>query len=236
MKEDIVARCQEILDYRFADPTLLQLALTHPSCALDTGESYERLEFLGDAVLGLRVCATLYSEYEQLSEGEMTKIKSSVVSRKTCAEISRSTGLSDLLFLGNDLPPGRDLPESVAAAVFESVIGALYLDGGLAAAGEYVDRHTLPLIAEIMDGLHIGNYKSLLQQHAQRERLPTPEYLLLDEKGPDHSKCFEIAVSLGGRHFPSAWGLNKKDAEQDAARLALMELGVIDDEEPVDEA
>jgi len=127
---------------------------------------------------------------------------------------------------------------SVAAAVFESIIAAIYLDGGLEPAGDFILRHISPYISEAMANEHQQNYKSMLQQHAQRRLGLTPDYHMLDEKGPDHSKCFEVSVVIDGRHFPSAWGMTKKQAEQSAAQLALSELGLLDDEglsEPEDE-
>jgi ribonuclease-3 len=228
-------RCQEILGYRFEDPSWLAHALLHASVAPTRRESNERLEFLGDAVLGLSVCSELHSAYEDLLEGEMTKIKSSVVSRRTCAVIARATGMADMLSISGDMAGAGQLPDSVAAAVFEAVVGAIYMDGGFQAANDFVLEHMRPMIEEALATGHQKNFKSLLQQHAQRKWAATPDYLLLDEQGPDHSKCFEIAVSLDGRHFPSAWGRNKKDAEQAAARRALVELGVLKEKEETPE-
>ena len=223
-------KCQELLQYRFGNPQLLAKALTHASTAPDRLESNERLEFLGDAVLGLIVCNALYDEYPDLLEGEMTKIKSLVVSREICAVIAEESGLSNLLSLGKGMSMADALPQSVSAAVFESVIGALYCDGGLEPARQYVLKMMRPKIAQAVDDEHKRNYKSMLQQVAQRRWNTTPEYQLLDEKGPDHNKCFEIAVAINSKHFPSAWGTNKKQAEQGAAKCALVEMGLIEEE------
>ena len=124
------------------------------------------------------------------------------------------------------------IPTSVSAAVYEAIIGAIYLDGGLSPACQFVLKHMKPHVEEALANEHQRNYKSLLQQHAQREWNITPEYQLLDEKGPDHAKCFEIAVSMLGRVFPSAWGKNKKEAEQEAARKALFELDILKEPNP----
>ena len=226
--EEKLEHCQEMIDYKFKDISHLKLALTHPSCSRSLTESYERLEFLGDSVLGLSVCTALYDNFPDLREGDMTKIKSTVVSRKTCAKITRSTGMIDTLFIGNEMPEIDRLPESIAAALFESIIGAIYIDGGYEPASEFVNKYTMPLIIETQKDIHGQNAKSFLQQYAQKEKLPAPEYILLDEKGPDHNKCFEIAVAIGNTDYPSAWDLNKKDAEQSAAKLALIELGIIE--------
>jgi ribonuclease-3 len=217
-------QCEALIGYHFRDADLLAQALTHASVAPTRAESNERLEFLGDSVLALAVCQALYQR-----EGEMTKIKSAVVSRVTCAAIAEGLGLCQLVSLGKGMAKPGAMPLSVAAAVFEAVVGAIYLDGGLEPARDFVLRHIRPYIDEAMTTDHQKNYKSLLQQYAQREWTVTPDYRLLDEKGPDHSKCFEVAVWINGRQFPSAWGKNKKDAEQEAARRALVALKLIEE-------
>lgn len=233
-KEVVAESCQSIIDYRFADISLLHLALTHASVSATRQESNERLEFLGDAVLGMSVCSALYASYEDMLEGEMTKIKSTVVSRKTCAVIVRALKLENLLFLSGDMSDPSRIPESVCAGLLESIIGAIYIDGGFEPANKFIIRHMQPFIDEALANIHQQNFKSLLQQHAQRKSSLTPEYVLLDEQGPDHSKCFEIAIRLSGQDFPSAWGRSKKEAEQAAARRALVELGLLDEDESDD--
>ena len=230
MEASTVEQCQAVLGYEFQDRGLLKLALTHSSLAPTRLQSNERLEFLGDAVLGFVVCHDLYDRHSELMEGELTKIKSAVVSRQTCAEIVSELGLCQLLRLGKGISI-EGLPASIAAGVFESLIGAIYLDGGLEPASAFILEHMRPRIEAVMAEQHQRNYKSILQQHSQRHCSATPLYQLLDEKGPDHSKCFEMSVSINGRHFPSAWGKTKKDAEQEAARLALLDLGAIEEHE-----
>ena len=227
MDQSILQKCQELIDYHFSDPDLLETALTHASVAPTRLQSNERLEFLGDAVLGLVVCGALYSSYDELMEGEMTKMKSSVVSRQRCAAVAEELGICKLLFLGKGMASPERLPQSVAAAVFEAIIGAIYVDGGLEPACKFILEHLQPYLADALADEHHNNFKSLLQQHAQRRWDTTPDYQLLDEKGPDHSKCFEIAAAIAGRQFPSAWGRSKKEAEQKAARRALLALGLL---------
>lgn len=222
-------QCEELIGYRFRDLSLLAQALTHASVAPTRAQSNERLEFLGDSVLALVVCQDLYQREGDLPEGEMTKIKSAVVSRVTCAAIAEGLGICQLLSLGKGMAKPGAMPLSVAAAVFEAVLGAIYLDGGLEPARDFVLRHIGPYMDEALTTDHQKNYKSLLQQYAQREWTVTPDYRLLDEKGPDHSKCFEVAVWINGRQFPSAWGKSKKDAEQEAARRALVALKLIEE-------
>jgi ribonuclease-3 len=216
--------CQDVIGYRFSNVTLLQEALTHASGADHRLASNERLEFLGDAILGAIVCELLYRKFPDYLEGDLTKIKSAVVSRQTCAKISEVLGIDQFLVIGKGMGSRADTPSSVFADVFESLIGAIYLDGGIAAARHFIVRHIGPEIDAAVDGDGAANYKSNLQQVAQREHGVTPTYLLLDEKGPDHSKCFKIAARIGERRYAPAWGRNKKEAEQRAALNALCQL------------
>ena len=235
MTTDLRKRAEQILQYTFNSSALLKESLTHASIAETRLHSNERMEFLGDAVLDLIVCEALYKRFPEFLEGDLTKIKSAVVSRRTCAEVSKETGLIDLLIIGKGISSREQMPSSLAAAVYESIVAAIYLDGGFEKVKEYVLRTMTPKIESIASNTHQQNYKAVLQQHAQQSMGATPMYELLDEKGPDHSKCFEVCVCVDGRRFTSAWGPNKKMAEQKAALLALEELGVFERGE-VDEA
>src|SRR5882724_4159193 len=217
-------RCERRIGYVFGDKALLTAALTHASGAQHRLASNERLEFLGDAILGAVVCEQLYSQYPDYLEGDLTKIKSVVVSRQTCAKISEALGLQEFLILGKGMSSHPSVPPSLLADVFESLAAAIYLDGGDSAVRDFIARFMAPEIELAAAGELGGNYKSLLQQMAQRENGSTPAYLLLDEKGPDHSKCFKISAQIAGQQFQAAWGRNKKEAEQRAARNALAEL------------
>jgi len=223
-------QCQERLRYRFRDVEMLRFALVHASSATSRKESNERLEFLGDAVLDLVVCQELYERLPNALEGELTKIKSAVVSRRVCSRVADALRLPEALTLGQGMEPGEHLPRSLGAAALEAVIAAIYLDGGLEPARTFILEHMRDEIQKACRSDHQYNFKSQLQQHAQRHLKATPIYEFLDEKGPDHSKCFEVAVSVGDRQFPGAWGPNKKEAEQHAAWIALRELGLIDEE------
>jgi ribonuclease-3 len=219
-----LAKCEHRIGYEFRDKALLVSALTHASGAQHRLASNERLEFLGDAILGAMVCETLFRQYPEYLEGDLTKIKSVVVSRQTCAKISEALGLQEFLILGKGMTMHPNVPPSLLADVFESLLAAIYLDGGDAAAREFIQRYINPEIELAATGELGGNYKSLLQQLAQRESGATPTYQLMDEKGPDHSKCFKISAQIGRTRFQAAWGRNKKEAEQRAARNALSEL------------
>ncbi len=235
MNPETRQRAEVLLQYTFKNPDLLREALTHASVADKRLNSNERMEFLGDAVLDLIICEALYKKFPEYLEGDLTKIKSAVVSRRTCAEVSNETGLIDLLIIGKGISSREAMPSSLAAAVYESIVAAIYLDGGFDIVKEFVLRTMSPKIDSIASNTHQQNYKAVLQQHAQRTLGAAPMYELLDEKGPDHSKCFEVCVVVDGRRFTSAWGPNKKMAEQKAALLALEELGVFDAKE-VDQA
>lgn len=231
MDQSIVDQAEEVLGYRFRDGMHLETALRHSSIANSRVESNERLEFLGDAVLGLVVCDHIYRRFANLMEGDLTKIKSGIVSRRTCAEIALELGLPDLLRLGKGMNGRWDFPSSVAAAVFESIIGAIYLDGGLEPARTFILRHLGPRIERAFKLGHQFNFKSVLQQSLQRLDLHPPQYVVLDEKGPDHAKCFEVCVESGARRFEPCWGPSKKEAEQQAALAALLELGAAEMDE-----
>lgn len=222
--EEKLKRCEEALGITFHDRNLLQRCLTHSSTASHRLESNERLEFLGDAILGMLVCELLFLRFPSEPEGELTRLKSALVSRSTCAKISRQLNLQSCLLVGKGLLTHNQIPPSVLAAVFEALVAGVYLDRGFDAVRELVQRLIEPELMEILEKHRLTNFKSLFQQLAQKEFQTTPEYRLLDEKGPDHSKCFKISAVIGSRLFPPAWGRNKKQAEQRAAGNALAEL------------
>jgi ribonuclease-3 len=228
---DLRAAAEKALQYNFKSEALLLESLTHASIADNRLHSNERMEFLGDAVLDLIICNDIYKRFPTYAEGDLTKIKSAVVSRKTCADVAREISLDKLLIIGKGISSRAAMPPSLAAAVYESIVAAIYLDGGYDAASEFVLRTMVPKIVSISASIHQHNYKATLQQHAQGTLHASPMYELLDEKGPDHSKCFEVCVTIAGRRFESAWGTNKKIAEQKAALMALLELNVIKPEE-----
>jgi len=227
MDKAILREIEQATGYKFSDKGLLDRAFTHSSAVDDRLLSNERLEFLGDAVLAVVICQTLFENFTDYLEGDLTKIKSKLVSRETCAAISRRLGLQKYLKVGKGMVSNRALSGSLAAGVLETVIAAIYIDGGFDAARDFILRIYGSLI-EKADAEHDqGNFKSLLQQYSQEQFNATPSYILLDEKGPDHNKCFELEVAISDRNFPSAWGSNKKEAEQKAAFNALVELGIL---------
>lgn len=226
MDPQILLNAEHALGHVFSDKALLLRALKHASQADSRVESNERLEFLGDSVLGLVICDYLYQIYPNALEGELTKIKSNIVSRRTCAELATDLGLVDFLQLGKGMGARKELPHSLAAAVFESLIGALYLDAGLQAAREFILRQMRPLIDEVTRLGHQDNFKSVLQQALQRLGHMNPAYVVVDETGPDHAKCFQVCVQINEKRFAACWGNSKKEAEQQSALDALLALGL----------
>lgn len=217
-------KCQQIIEYEFKDDSLLLSALTHASGASHRLASNERLEFLGDAVLGLTVCQWLYEDYPEYNEGDLTKIKSAVVSRRSCGKVACELGLDRCLIVGRGVTRNRSFPRSLVSDVFESVVAALYLDGGGEVVRDRLKKWLLEEVRHAVESQGAGNFKSSLQQYAQRELSSTPVYRMVRESGPDHRKSFLIAAVIADRQFSAAWGSNKKDAEQRAASNALAEL------------
>jgi len=227
MDPTIRAAAEAVLGHSFKDPTLLNRALTHASVAGHRVESNERMEFFGDAILGAIVCEHLFRTFPDLLEGELTKIKSHVVSRRACAEVAIELGLDRLLALGKGMSVSVGLPGSVAAAVFESLVAALYLDAGWETTTRFVLQHMGSRVDQAARLGHQYNFKSALQQAFIQLGRPGATYTILDEKGPDHAKCFEVCVQCGEQRFSARWGTSKKEAEQLAALEALREMGLV---------
>ncbi len=227
MEEQLLRELEKTIGHEFHKRELIERAMRHASISDSRLDSNERLEFLGDSVLGLIACQRIYEKYPDLLEGEMTKIKSSVVSRRACAHISDDLGLCRFMQVGKGMHSAGDLPSSLGAAALEAVIAAIYLDAGLSATQAFLTPLLDPIIESAARSGHQQNFKSVLQQHAQQTLGQTPVYRILDEKGPDHAKAFKIGVELNARRHEASWGQSKKQAEQAAALNALRELGVV---------
>lgn len=218
---ELVEGLQELIQYEFSDPALLVQAVTHASAASDEQPSNERLEFLGDAVVGLVISDHLFISGPELSEGEMTVVKSAVVSRRTMARVGRALGLRAFIRADEGLKRRRAYPQSVVANVYEGLVGAIYRDGGLAAAAEFVLR-TLDLhVKRVAASRHAASSKSALQERTQAEGKGIPRYDIVRYEGPEHERRFLAVVHVDGRECGSGWGTTKKEAEQSAARQAL---------------
>jgi len=210
------------LDYHFTRPELLRIALTHPSAALSGEAHYERLEFLGDAVLDLAIADLLMRQLPGAKEGTLSKERASIVNGRTLALKALEIGLSRKLRLGKgeEKNGGRD-KISILAASFEAVIGAIYTDGGLAAARQVVERL---FTRDIGGPAAERDYKTELQEVSYRRFRIPPVYELLGARGPDHAKRFVTRIRIAGRELGVGEGGSKKQSEQAAARVALMEI------------
>jgi len=211
---------------------LYKKALTHPSYTQDLNlpvtECYERLEFLGDAVLKLTVSDVLYNMYPKSSEGEMSKIRSIIVSDNTLAKIAKENGLQDLIILSkHDEKQGARKLDSICACAFEAILGAYYLDGCYLQVREYIKNTFTPLIEEVKVNFGRYNAKEILQEYTQKINKDRPEYCVIGEYGPEHKKEFEVEIIYRGEVLASDRGFSKKDAEQKAAYLACKKLGII---------
>jgi ribonuclease-3 len=214
---------QDRLGYHFAEPNLLRTALTHRSAVAEglATESYERLEFLGDAVLDLVVAEMLYRSQPGLAEGQMAKIRAAVVGEPALAEIARDAGVGPALILGigEERSGGRDKP-SILSDVVESLLGAAYIEAGFDEVARLVRRLWEPRVARRLDHPGKSDYKSRLQEVVAAMSGGRPEYTSRGS-GPDHAKVFTAIVTVDGRELGSGMGSSKKKAEQEAARRAL---------------
>lgn len=216
----------EALGYEFADPSLLQRAMAHRSWVAETpgGLSNERLEFLGDAVLGWVVADVVYRRFAELPEGALTDLRKSVVNARALASIASELGLGDHLLLGKgeDAAGGRSKP-SILSDAFEAVLGAVYIDGGPSAAYDVIERIIAPRLVDAAGSLEQLDHKSGLQELTARLGYGSPDYRV-DAEGPDHAKRFSAQVFVDGRLVGEGAGGSKKTAEQAAAAAAWRAL------------
>ncbi len=224
-----IQRLMENLGYAFHDERLLIQALTHRSYANEHGPSREghneRLEFLGDAVLDLAVGCQLMELLPEAREGQLTKLRSSIVSEEGLARCARRVDLGAhvLLSHGEERTGGRDKP-SILSDTYEAVVGAVFLDGGFSDVNLMVWRLMGPLLEEAVDGTLDRDFKGRLQEQSQARWQELPQYTMLEEHGPDHHKHFVVEVSIRGEDYARGEGRSKKEAEQEAARRALRGL------------
>jgi len=214
---------QKTAGFKFKNLELLNLAFVHRSVSNETGcrLNNERLEFLGDSILGA-VCATLlYQDYSDKAEGELAKIKSVAVSEEVLSSIARVLQLDTMLLLGKgeELSGGRT-KQAILADTLEALIGALYLDSGYKAAFTFISQCLVPEIDRVIEKDYHRDYKSLLQEICQRNYHAYPQYRLVKRSGPDHEHLFWMEVSVNGSAYGPGVGRSKKSAEQEAARMA----------------
>ncbi|MBQ3545215.1 MAG: ribonuclease III [Lachnospiraceae bacterium] len=217
---------QRKIDYRFNNISLLNMAMTHSSYANDhkmkKTNSNERLEFLGDAVLELLSSEYLYDTYPDKPEGELTKLRASLVSENPLANIAKTLGINDCLMLGRgeEITGGRERASITSDAV-EALIGAIYLDGGMEPAKNFVRKFVM---VNIDEKLLYNDSKSMLQEIVQKNKLGTLSYEIVSEKGPAHDKIYEVVCKLDDKVIGNGIGRTKKAAEQEAAFIALKKI------------
>lgn len=228
--EDKPAELQQVLGFRFSQPLLLRKALTHRSFLQGNGDnvehSNERLEFLGDSVLELIVNEHLYRRYPGKREGDLTKMKSLLVSRGVLARRARAMNLGEFVLLSDsEHEAGGRRRASILADTWEAVLGAIYIDQGLEEARRFVQANLLSGAESILSDRAHTNFKNILQELVQAEYKTHPRYRTSSEEGPDHEKVFTVEVIVHGKSLGDGRGTNKKQAEQEAARAALRGLG-----------
>jgi ribonuclease-3 len=229
LPEKVRTDIQQKLRYTFNDISYLSRALTHRSYLraneLGLNRAYERLEFLGDSVLGLIVAEELFKKYPDMSEGGLTKNKSLLVNKKVLTHAGFTISLGDYVFMSADEErAGGRQRESIIADCLEAIIGAIYLDGGLDAAKRVVRELISFDFTQTSEALSLRNYKGELLEKLQARGGGMPRYTVTDEEGPDHRKVFTVDVYIGGKRMGSGKGDSKKSAEQKAAESALASL------------
>jgi len=216
---------QRVTGYRFRDAALLKHALTHKSFA-GQGDvlglrSNERLEFLGDSVVNCLVTEYLYNTHPDKSEGQLSKIKSLVVSRKILGEVAQGLGMGDFLIMSaSEEKSGGRVRASTVSNAFEAVAGAIYIDGGLGAVRKFLERCLFGRISGFLDDESNVNYKSNILEISQRDGFGIPRYVTTDATGPDHAKMFTVKILIGGVEMGEGTGQSKKIAQQIAAQIA----------------
>ncbi len=231
--EALLTLLEDLIDYRFSDLVHLQQALIHRSYAFERGGGgvdNENLEFLGDAVLGLCVAHLLYRRYPEMREGELTRLRSSLVNEVHLAEVARDMDLGRYLFLGRgeDISHGRD-KSSILSCAFEAVCGAVFVDGGYEVVNAMIERIFIPRVEDQKRAINSLDAKTRLQEVTQERLGEAPFYTTEGESGPDHEKLFRVAVRLKGDILAYGEAGSKKKAEQAAAAGALEILEKADD-------
>lgn len=229
-KQELLA-FQRKAGFRFRDLGLLDLAFHHRSFSNEHSKekiNNERLEFLGDAVLGMVVAARLYEYMADRPEGDLAKTKSVVVSEGTLSQIALDLDMSEFLVLGKgEQMSGGKYKKAILADALEAIIGALYLDSGYRAAESFVLAIMNPQIMLVLENRHARDHKTLLQEHVQKQHRTVPHYTLIRRTGPDHDRTFWVSVDVCGTSYGPGKGKNKKEAEQNAAGTACRELGLL---------
>ncbi|MEQ9308854.1 MAG: ribonuclease III [Balneolaceae bacterium] len=227
--DDRIIRLEKIIGLKIDDTSLFQRALRHRSMLTQEQyakyDSYERLEFLGDAVLDLIAAEILFNKYSKKDEGFLTKIRAKLVKGETLANFSTQLGLDNLMEMG-ERSENTKISNSILADVFESIIAAIYITKGYSSAFQFVE-YVYDKFVNFEEIIHsVDNYKSALLEYTQAERLPLPNYKTINESGPGHNRTFEVTVFVGENELGTGIGKSKKKAEQLAAEAALQSLNL----------
>lgn len=227
-----VNELEKIFKIKIQNKELLKKALTHSSYTkeneISSLDNYERLEFLGDAILKLCISDYLYKTFPKYDEGQLSKIRSIIVSDVVLADLTLKTGISELIIMGKrEEKSGGRSKKSILACAFEAILGAYYLDGKYHELIKYLEKLFKPIIKEVDVNFEKFNAKAVLQEYTQAQNKKTPEYKILEEVGPEHDKIFVVEVSFMDEVLAKGQGKTKKEAEQDAAYNACQKLGVI---------
>jgi ribonuclease III len=228
-----LSNIQKKLTYNFHDQTLLKASLMHKSYLHKkyndhkVPSPFERMEFLGDSILGFIVSRELFQKYPDEQEGIMSKLKSKIVSETYLTLKANELDLGKYILLSSEeLQSGGQAKPSILSDTMEALICAIYLDGGISAASRFVKNYILPGFEQLVNRIELVNYKSILQEYLQARNMPPPEYLTVDEAGPQHQKVFLVEARIGGKIMGKGKGTTKKASHQDAARLACQKLGI----------
>lgn len=225
----IISKLEKKIHHRFKKKAWAYEALCHKSFVYDGPKNElkdnERLEFLGDSILGMIITEELFKKLEDFQEGELSVIKSTLIRRETLATLSKSLKLGDLLFLskGEEASGGRER-DSILANALEALIGAVYLDSGIRAVKKFILSQFKDFLDKVPHEIHTQEYKNLLQELAHVRFKFNPIYSIVSEQGPDHSKIFEATVSIHGEVYGQGSGTSKKEAEKNAAQAAYVKL------------
>lgn len=227
-------KLEKIFKIKITDESLFKKALTHPSFTKENNinslENYERLEFFGDSVLKLAVSEKLIKKYPNSNEGDLSKIRSIIVSDVTLSKVAEQIGLTQLIILGEHAEKtGERNCTSIKACVFEALLGAFYLDNKKENIFKFLSDTLEPYIEEVKENFAKYNSKEILQEYTQGKTKELPKYTLLEELGPKHAPIFKVQVMYQDKILATATGRSKKDAEQKCAYEACLKLGVINE-------
>lgn len=226
--KDKLSSLERLIGYRFKDRELLKRAITHPSATPENETPYfERMEFLGDSIVGMVVSEELYFLFPQYQEGELSKLKAQLVSRRFLALRANSLGLQNYVIVHEDNLKNNDKSSStILSNAMESLVCAIYLDSDLETTRNFIKKKLLKDYKIHIREDDLVNYKSILQEYAQSKYQNVPDYVLIDEKGPEHEKIFSVKVKVNGRILGSGVGSTKKQAQQNAAKQACEKLNL----------